>query len=73
MELSADERTRMLYESRYKMEWDNRAREDVAERKGHTDGLITVAKNLLDAGDSIDKIIRMTGLSCEEIESLQQQ
>ena len=27
MELSNDERTRLLYESRQKMEWDNQARE----------------------------------------------
>ena len=37
MELSNDERTRLLYESRQKMEWDNQARERGA--------LINVARN----------------------------
>ena len=39
MELSNDERTRLLYESRQKMEWDNQARERGA--------VLNVVKNLL--------------------------
>ncbi|MCL2086358.1 MAG: hypothetical protein FWH05_02030, partial [Oscillospiraceae bacterium] len=34
MELSADEKTRLVYESRHKMEWDNWARERAAVEKG---------------------------------------
>ena len=66
MELSNDERTRMLYESRQKMEWDNRARE-----RGASDGrAVAIAKNLLADGDSIEKIIKVTGLTREEVEGL---
>jgi hypothetical protein len=63
MELSSDERTRLLYESRQKMDWDNQARERGA--------LMSVAKNLLSVGDSIEKIISVTGLTREEVEGLQ--
>ncbi len=37
------------------------------ERKGERKGIEQVAKNLLEVGDSIDKIIRVTGLSKERI------
>jgi predicted transposase/invertase (TIGR01784 family) len=78
MELSNDERTRLLYESRQKMEWDNIARERGARAEGRAEGkvegemtrAITIAKNLLDAGDSIEKIVNVTGLSRKEIEFL---
>jgi len=63
MELSNDERTRLLYESRQKMEWDNQARERGA--------VLNVAKNLLSVGDPIDKIVSVTGLTREEVEGLQ--
>jgi predicted transposase/invertase (TIGR01784 family) len=69
MELSADERTRMLYESRHKMEWDNWGREREAEKKGHTD----VARNLIEMKLPIDQIIKATGLTLEEIQALQNQ
>jgi len=39
MELSNDEKTRMLYESRQKLEWDYQAREHAA--------VTAIAKNLL--------------------------
>jgi len=63
MELSNDERTRLLYESRQKMEWDNRARERGAR--------LEIAKNLLEMNMPIDKIIAATCLTREEIEGLQ--
>jgi predicted transposase/invertase (TIGR01784 family) len=66
MELSADEQTRLLYESRQKMEWDNQAR----ERGARTDERTTIAKNLLGMGMPFDKIAAATGLSREEIEGL---
>ncbi len=36
-------------------------------KKGERKGIEQVAKNLLEVGDSIDKIIRVTGLSKERI------
>ncbi|MCL2079974.1 MAG: Rpn family recombination-promoting nuclease/putative transposase [Oscillospiraceae bacterium] len=66
-ELSADERTRMLFDEREK------ARRDVASRMAgaRRDGHIDVAKNLVKMGMTIDSIIQATGLSKEEIKSLQ--
>ena len=62
MELSNDERTRMLYESRQKMEWDNQAREREAR--------LDVAKNALSMNLTIDDTIKLTGLTREEVEGL---
>ena len=66
MELSNDERTRLLYESRQKMEWDNQARECVASN----DRAVSIAKNLLAMSMPPDKIVEATGLPREEVESL---
>ncbi len=67
MELSNDERTRMLYESRQKMEWDNKARERGAREKER----IAIAKNLLNKQMPIGEIADVTGLTLEEVEDLQ--
>ena len=66
MELSNDERTRMLYDSRMKMEWDIQGRERLAEKNS----MLIVAKNLLNMGDSVDKIVTVTGLAHAEIVEL---
>ena len=66
-ELSADERTRMLYEEREKARRDIESLMGGARREGHID----VARNLLDMDIPIDKIIKATGLTYEEVESLQ--
>ena len=66
MELSSDERTRLLYESRQKMEWDNQAREIEASNNR----AFTIAKNLLAMNVPIDAIATATGLTHEEIEVL---
>ena len=65
-ELSADERTRMLYEEREK------ARRDIASMMGgaRKEGHIDVARNLLELAVPLDTIITATGLSQNEIESL---
>jgi predicted transposase/invertase (TIGR01784 family) len=78
MELSADEVTRLKYESREKARWDEMSRmreareEGLAEgeAKGEAKGRIEVAKNLLLNGISGDIIAKATGLSPEEIERL---
>ena len=61
-ELTNDERTRMLYESRQKMEWDIRARERETTK--------AIARKLLSRGRPIDEIIEDTGLTREEIDGL---
>ena len=63
MELSNDEKTRMLYESRQKLEWDYQARERAA--------VTAIAKNLLAMNMPIDSIVTATGLTYEEIEDMQ--
>ena len=63
MELSNDEKTRMLYESRQKLEWDIQARERATVR--------TIAKNMLKRNRPIDEIVEDTGLDYEEVENLQ--
>ena len=63
LELSADEKARQLYEARLKEQRDSYAREKGA--------ILNVAKNLLNAGDSVDKTVSVTGLTREEVEGLQ--
>ena len=66
MELSADERNRMLFEEREKARRDIASMMGGAERKGRT----YVARNLLKMDMPIDKIIEVTGLTRTEIEAL---
>ena len=66
IELSADEKARALYEAREKERRDNRAREKGARREG----LLEVAKNMMADGEPIEKIVKYTGLTREEVEGL---
>ena len=61
-ELSADERTRMLYEAREMARMDTEARV--------SDGVRAVARKLLMRNRPIDEIIEDTGLTREEVELL---
>ena len=65
-ELSADERTRMLYEEREK------ARRDIASMLGgaRKEGLYLAARNAIEMGLDIETIIKLTGLSRKEIKNL---
>jgi len=81
-ELSADERTRMLYEDREKARRDIASLMGGARREGHAEGhaeglaeglaegVANTARNLLALDAPIDMIIKATGLTYEEIESL---
>jgi len=61
-ELSADERTRMLYERR------EMARMDMESK---IDGKVTdIARNMITDGEPVDKIMKYTALTREEVESL---
>ena len=70
MELSADERTRMINESIQKRDWDNRAREDYARKQGRAEGRAEIARNLVDLNVPIEQIEKSTGLTRKEIEML---
>ena len=65
-ELSADERTRMLYEEREK------ARRDIASMMGgaRREGINLTARNAINMGMDTEIIIKLTGLSREEIDNL---
>jgi predicted transposase/invertase (TIGR01784 family) len=81
-ELSEDERTRLLAESREKMEWDNAARMQAAEErglkrgleegleKGLEEGLLSVAQAALKRNLPIEEVMALTGFSKEKIQSL---
>jgi predicted transposase/invertase (TIGR01784 family) len=82
LELSQDERTRMLFEAREKERRDNAARELGAYEKGSVEGRIEgkaegrtesrieIAKTLLSRHMSIDDIVAITRLSREQVEQL---
>jgi len=63
MELSADEKARQLYEARLKERRDSYAREKAT--------VFTIAKNALQMKLSLDDIMKLTGLTHEEIEYVQ--
>jgi hypothetical protein len=65
-ELSADERARDMSERREKQRRDESMRERWAVKQSH----LEIAKNMIADGEPIDKILRYTGLTREEIEGL---
>ena len=66
MELSEDERTRMLLEEREKERMDNSVREKWARKEER----VIIAKKMLKLKKSISEIIEITGLTRKEIENL---
>ncbi len=76
--LSANEMVRAEYEARKKAERDYLNGMEGAYQQGEQKGLqkgrkeekFDIAKALLMTGDSVDKIIQVTGLSREEVEKL---
>ncbi|GHT15316.1 transposase [Planctomycetales bacterium] len=75
MELSADERTRLLYEEREKIRMDHSAGMRYVEQRGWNAGKLegetNIARNLLKMNLPFDDIAAATGLSRSEIEKLQ--
>ena len=65
-ELSADEKTRDLYERREKAHRDQAAREKWALKQG----MLEVAQTMIAAGEPVEKIVLYTRLTNEEIENL---
>ena len=70
LELSQDERARMLYEARVKEERDNRARMRGALEEGKREERIEIARRLLDMNVPLEDIVKATFLSHEEIQKL---
>ena len=69
-ELSADERTRLIYEEREKARRDIASMIGGAERGGIQKGIIITARNAIAMGIDTETIIKLTGLSREEIENM---
>jgi len=78
MELSSDEKARMLYELREKERMDIESREEEARGIGRIEGrmegekstAVFIARNLLRKRIPTDEIAEVTGLSLEEVEEL---
>ncbi|MDR3054261.1 MAG: hypothetical protein LBU53_02515 [Zoogloeaceae bacterium] len=64
--LSEDEQTRLLAESREKLQRDIVARENAAREEER----LAIARNLLSLGLSVDEIVRATGLLPKAIRTL---
>ena len=69
--ISSDEHERYLAELREKYIMDQKATEDAGYYKGIKEGMISVAKKLLQQKISIEVISKATGLTKEEIEKLE--
>ncbi len=69
MKLSADERTRMLYEKREMARMDFESMKDGAVKSARMD----IARNAVDMGMDTDTIIKLTGLARKEIKALNQE
>jgi predicted transposase/invertase (TIGR01784 family) len=69
-EMSEDEANRMIYEARLKAQRDEYSRTQGALRKGIKERDREIARTLKNFGDSVEKIVQVTGLSVDEIAAL---
>jgi len=70
MNISRDENERAKYLSQKKWQTDMDSNLATVERRGRREGIIAVAQNMMKRNRPIDKIIRYTGLTREEVENL---
>ena len=70
-ELSADERTRMLYDEREKARRDIASMLGGARQEGSTERAFAIASNAINMGIDTDTVVMLTGLSHEEIKNLE--
>ena len=84
--INRDPATRALYEAREKEQRDSRARVRLAMQRGIAEGLekgmekgmekgiaegrLAIARNMIEDRETVDKIMKYTGLSLEEIENI---
>jgi predicted transposase/invertase (TIGR01784 family) len=69
-QLSADERTRMLFEARQLYLMDEAARLEAAVAEGEAEGKLKMVKQMLLNGLDIEVTSRISGMSAEEIKKL---
>ena len=70
MSVSKDEHERAIFRSRRMHQSDLESNIATAEERGEKRKALAIAQNMMADGDPIDKIIRNTGLSYEEVENL---
>jgi predicted transposase/invertase (TIGR01784 family) len=69
-QLSADERTRMLYEARELYLMDEAARRKAAVAEGEARGKLEMVKRMLTGGLDIERISQISGIPAEDIKNL---
>jgi predicted transposase/invertase (TIGR01784 family) len=70
MSVSQSEREQAIFRSRRMYQSDLDSNIATAEERGKRDGVFSIAKNMIAAGESIEKIMRYTGLTRDEMENL---
>jgi len=70
MSISQDEREQAVFRSRRMFQTDMDSNLATAEDRGEKKGRVAIARNMIEDGESVDKIIRYTGLTHDEVENL---
>ena len=70
MSVTQDERERAVLRSRRMFQTDMQSDLATAEDQGKREGILTVARNLIEMNMPLDQIVTATGLSREEVENL---
>ena len=72
--VSQDEKERAVFRSRRMFQTDMASdmatAEDRGEKRGRAEEKLAIARNMIEDGESTDKIIKYTGLTHEEVENL---
>jgi predicted transposase YdaD len=70
IELSADDKAKMLHEARIKESRIQYARDALVREEGRKEALLNVARSALKKNISVEDIMALTGLTSEEIQGL---
>ena len=68
--VSQDEKERAVFRSRRMFQTDVASDLATAEDRGEKKGRLAIARNMIEDGESTDKIIKYTGLTYDEVENL---
>ena len=70
MSVSKDEKERAIFRSRRKYQTDRQSDIATAEDRGEKRKALSIARNALQMGMNIDEVVRLTGLTYDEVKSL---
>jgi len=73
MNISQDERERAIFRSRRMYQSDMDSNIATAEDRGKAERNVEIARNMLLDGEPVEKIIKYTGLTADEVEDLKRQ